>query len=70
MAKPARHLVMQMQIFCVYRPYKESISKEMNNDNDLNLHLHDQTSGWLRYWSQVLTAGSKIFMFVVVTLCV
>ena len=20
-------------IFCVYRPYKESISKEMNNDN-------------------------------------
>ena len=28
---------------------KESISKEMNNDNDLNLHLHDQMSGWLRY---------------------
>ena len=22
----------------------------MNNDNDLNLHLHDQMSGWLRYW--------------------
>ena len=21
----------------------------MNNDNDLNLHLHDQMSGWLRY---------------------
>jgi hypothetical protein len=33
---PARLLV--MQIFCV----KESISREMNNDNDLNLHLHDQ----------------------------
>ena len=31
---------MQMQIFSVlYRPYKESISKEMN---DLNLHLHDK----------------------------
>ena len=45
-AKPARHLVMQMQIFfCVCRPYKESISKEMKNDNDLNLHLHDQMSG-------------------------
>ena len=28
---------------------KELISKEMNNDNDLNLHLHDQMSGWLRY---------------------
>ena len=26
------------KFFCVYRPYKESISKEMNNDNDLNLH--------------------------------
>ena len=33
------------KFFCVYRPYKESISKEMNNDNDLNLHLHDQMSG-------------------------
>ena len=32
LAKPARHLVMQMQIFCVYGPYKESISKEINND--------------------------------------
>ena len=31
--------------FCVYRPYKESISKEMNNDNALNLHLHDQMMG-------------------------
>ena len=37
------------KFFCVYRLYKESISKEMNNDNDLNLHLHDQMSGWLRY---------------------
>ena len=37
------------KFFFVYRPYKESISKEMNNDNDLNSHLHDQMSGWLRY---------------------
>ena len=37
------------KFLCVYRPYKESISKERNNDNDLNLHLHDQMSGWLRY---------------------
>ena len=44
-------MVMHMQIFCVYRPYKESITKEMNNDIaiDLTLHLHDQMSGWLRY---------------------
>ena len=38
-----------MQIFCVYRPYKESISKEMNNDNDLNLHSMTKLSSWLRY---------------------
>ena len=25
-------------IFCVYRPYKEPISNEMNNHNDLNSH--------------------------------
>ena len=30
-------------LICVYRLYKESISKEMNND-DLNLRLHDQMS--------------------------
>ena len=30
-------------------PYKESFSKEMNNDNDTNLHLHDQMSGSHRY---------------------
>ena len=29
---------MLCKFFCVYRPYKESISTEMNNDNDLNLH--------------------------------
>ena len=38
--------------FCVYRPYKEPIYKEMENDNHLNLHLHDQMSGWLRYCSR------------------
>ena len=36
-SEPARHFVMQMQIFLCFWPYKESISKEMNND-DLNLH--------------------------------
>ena len=25
------------------------LNKEMNNDNDLNLHLHHQMSGWRRY---------------------
>ena len=48
-AKLARHLAMQMQFFCVFRPYKESI-KEMNNDHDLNLHSMIKLSGWLRYW--------------------
>jgi hypothetical protein len=41
-----------------YRLYKESISKEMNNNGDLNLHLHDQKSGWLRQYS-------NLFMYVV-----
>ena len=36
--------------FCVYRPYKESVSKEMKNDDDLNLHGMIRLSGWLRKW--------------------
>ena len=32
----------ECKFFCVYRPYKESISKEMNNDNV-------QLLSWLRY---------------------
>ena len=35
--------------FWVYRSYKESISKEMNNDNDLKLHSMTKLPGWLRY---------------------
>ena len=46
-------LVMQCKFFCVYRPYKESISKEKINDNDLNLHSMTKLSGWLRYWTAV-----------------
>ena len=48
-AKPADIWSCKCKFFCVYRPYKESISKEMNND-DLNLHLHDQMSGWPCHW--------------------
>ena len=40
------------KFFCVYRRYKERIFKEMNNDNHLNLHLHDQMLGWLRHCSR------------------
>ena len=29
----------------------------MNNDNDINYHLHDQISGWLRYCRY--TVGTK-----------
>ena len=37
--------------FSVFMDYKrESISKEMNNDNDLNLHRMTKLSSWLRYW--------------------
>ena len=31
------------------RLYKESISKEMNTDSDLNLHIMTKLSGWLHY---------------------
>ena len=43
------NLVMLCKCFCVYRLQKASISKEMNNDNDLNLHSMTKLSGWLRY---------------------
>ena len=52
------------KFFCVYRPYEISISKEMNNDNDINLHLHDQMSGWLRYcWAYVYLGQVKLVGF-------
>ena len=51
-AKSARHLVMHANaITNVYRLYKKSISKEMDNDNDLYLHSTTKLSGLLRYWS-------------------
>ena len=37
-AKPARQFSRAMQIFLCLWTIKELISKEMNNDNDLNLH--------------------------------
>ena len=45
MAKPARLLVMLCKYFCVHRPRKQSISKEMNIDNDLKFAQHDQIVG-------------------------
>ena len=35
--------------------WKESISKEMNNDNDLKLHSMTKLSDWLRYYATVST---------------
>ena len=37
------------KFFCGNRPYKEAISKEMNNDNVVNLNSKTKLSGWLRY---------------------
>ena len=48
-SQPADIWSCKCKFFYVYKPYKEPISKEMNNDNHLNLHFHDQMSGWLRY---------------------
>ena len=50
-AKPARQFGHAMQIFLCLWTIKESISKEMNNDNDLNLHSMTKLSGWLHYWT-------------------
>ena len=47
-AKPARHLVIQMQVFQCLQIDKESFSKEMNDD-DSNLHSMTKLSGWPRY---------------------
>ena len=63
-AKPARHLVTQNKFFCVYKPYKESISKEMNANNNLNLHLHDQMSGWLRYCIGCMYVRYTIYSYI------
>ena len=49
------NLVMLCKFFCVYRPCKESISKEINND-DLSLHSMTKLSGWLRHCIQRLQA--------------
>ena len=49
------NLVMLCKSFRVYRLKKESISKEMNNDNDLNLHSMTKLSGWLRYCFSVFS---------------
>ena len=35
----------------VYKLSTKSISKEMNNDNELNLHSRTKLSGWLCHWS-------------------
>ena len=38
----------------------------MNNDNDLNLHLHDQMSSWLRYCMEALFAVILITPIIVI----
>ena len=40
--------------------YKKSISREMDNDNDLYLHSMTKLSGLLRYWS----CYTNIYVFI------
>ena len=42
-------LVIQCKFFSVYRLYKESIYKAINNDNNLNLHSMTKLSSSLRH---------------------
>ena len=44
-AKPARHLACKCKFFVFIDRYKVLISKEMKNDNDLNLHSMTKLSG-------------------------
>ena len=61
MAKPGRHLVMQMPIFLCLLACKKSISNEMNNnDNDLNLHSMTKLSGWPRYAIAFVFVKTKV----------
>ena len=62
MVKPARYVVMQMQFFMCYRPYKELISKEMNSDNDLNLYSMTKLSGWVHYWLRSITNVARVIV--------
>ena len=49
-AKPARFLVMLCKHFCVQRPQKQWICKEINNSNRSKFALALLKSGWLRNW--------------------
>ena len=42
----------ECKFFCVYRPYKESISKEMDNDNDQIVELASLLLGSYSYISR------------------
>ena len=46
----------------MYISYKELISKEMNNDNDLNLHSMTKLSGWLCYCDKALLVLMKVLL--------
>ena len=51
---------MQMQIFCVYRPYKDSISKEVNNIND-NINLHSLIENYRAGFATVSFSFTVLF---------
>ena len=59
-AKSARQFGHTMQIFLCLQTIKGSISEEMNNDNNLNLHSMTKLSGWLCYCVQSI---KKIYLF-------
>ena len=39
------------------------MSKEMNNDNDLNVHSMTKLSGWLRYCLQLIARPLSKFIY-------
>ena len=54
-AYPARRFSPAMQIFAVHWMWKQSICKEMHNDNNCGTKLLD----WLRHWTSITTLNTR-----------
>ena len=54
-AKPARHLVMQMQVWIIIILFFTNwfLIRSML------MHLHDQMSGWLRHWIPFIRKSNR-----------
>ena len=63
-AKPARHLVMQMQILTLSLFISLEIDSLYGLQTQKKLHLHDQLSGWLRHCVRDSRLNYCIFLLI------